>query len=1095
MTIAVGLKAARYQILDELGSGSMGVVYRALDRLTGQYIALKEVTTERGTLRFNENETIVDGGDSITELRIALAREFRTLASLRHPNIITVLDYGFDAGQPYFTMELLEEADTILDAGKDASLETKMRLVAQILHALIYVQRRGVVHRDLKPENVMVVDGQVKILDFGLAIAQSSQDDSAAGTIAYMAPEVLTGQPASFSSDLYAVGMMTYELIAGFHPFDIKDLTHLIEQTMRELPDIEALDVDVHIAIALEKVLSKSPSQRYQSARSLLQMFEEGTEITLQREDETQRESFLQAAEFVGRDEPMARLNDALQTAQHGQGSAWLIGGESGVGKSRLLEELRTQAMVQGMVVLRGQAVEEASVPYTLWRDPMRALALWTDVQPDEARILQPLLPDIGDLLGITLEEDDSPPSREKLFKVIEKLFRRQRHPTLLILEDLQWASESILLLHHIAQLVTDWPLVIMGSFRDDERPDLHLSLGSMEPIKLSRLSPDEIADLSVSMLGEEVGRNSDIVRLLQNESEGNVLFIIEVVRTLAERAGRLDEVAYQTLPDEIFSGSIQAVVQRRLEHLPAEMIDLLQVAAITGRMLDIAILKQLNTRDFTLDSWLVVCSDASVLEIQDEQWRFVHDKIRMALINMLDEEQKQQLHGRVADALENLDKEAKVKRHALIAYHREQAGQIKRALPHLEQAARDALRDYANEYVVDYLGQAIYLDTSLKAQDEKDGATKEVRAHWERMLGEAMDVDGDHAAAIRHYERVLNYLDPDASGTSISNYSKIDKTVTFLTQEQSDALYACDRLLILYLYDGEWEKAEAIITRVGTIYFDLGDQRSWINTLVTTAWIDFFQGNFSGAEKGFQQSFSIGRLRKLPTMLVAGGAGLVLVMLRHGIIGEHLEKALEDLDTALEATTDEPSSQEKILLHGARGLAYLALGQPEKARELAKAGLALINITSENQLFDFVAYTSVAETLLELWESGYTDDTLKADTDDATSALHSFAQIVPIARPRAWMYQGRANWLDNQKRRAVRALELAIMETRQLNMPYDEGIAYYHLGKLGAKEDPDAPKHLLMAINRLESVGAVEQLRNARQVLETITSYTDDAT
>src|SRR5688572_6173582 len=106
MTAVIGLKAARYQIQGEIGQGSMGTVYRALDRLTGQAIALKEVTTERGTLRFDAKQTVDDAGDSISEMRMALAREFRTLASLRHPNIISVLDYGFDEGQPYFTMEL-----------------------------------------------------------------------------------------------------------------------------------------------------------------------------------------------------------------------------------------------------------------------------------------------------------------------------------------------------------------------------------------------------------------------------------------------------------------------------------------------------------------------------------------------------------------------------------------------------------------------------------------------------------------------------------------------------------------------------------------------------------------------------------------------------------------------------------------------------------------------------------------------------------------------------------------------------------------------------------------------------------------------------
>ncbi|MDQ7034743.1 MAG: hypothetical protein Q9P01_07870 [Anaerolineae bacterium] len=396
---------------------------------------------------------------------------------------------------------------------------------------------------------------------------------------------------------------------------------------------------------------------------------------------------------------------------------------------------------------------------------------------------------------------------------------------------------------------------------------------------------------------------------------------------------------------------------------------------------------------------------------------------------------------------------------------------------------------------MVDYLGQAVYLDTHLKTLDASQGATTEERAHWERILGEAMDVNGDHEAAKRHYQKLLYLLDPDSSGMAISNYSKIDKTQATLTREQDDALFACSRLLNLYLYDGEWKKAETTITRMGTIYYGIGDQRSWLSTLVTTAWVDYFQGNFSGAEKGFKQSFTIGRLRKLPTMLVAGGAGLVMVTLRHGSPPEQLEKSLQDLESALATVLEAPNAREKILLDGTRGMVNLALGRKDEAYRLAKEGLNFINVTSDYQLFDLVAYTSVAETLIELWEGGYVADTLKEDVLAASRALHLFAQIVSIARSRAWMYQARANWLNREYDRAKRALITSVMEAQNLSMPYDEGIAYYHLGRLKAKEQADEAKvHLELALSRLESVGAFKQIRSVRQVLEAITRADDES-
>jgi tetratricopeptide (TPR) repeat protein len=256
----------------------------------------------------------------------------------------------------------------------------------------------------------------------------------------------------------------------------------------------------------------------------------------------------------------------------------------------------------------------------------------------------------------------------------------------------------------------------------------------------------------------------------------------------------------------------------------------------------------------------------------------------------------------------------------------------------------------------------------------------------------------------------------------------------------------------------------------------------------VTTAWIEYFQGQFDLAEKGFKQSFIMGMTRKLPTMLIAGGAGLIIVTMRSSSSKEDLEKALKDLENNLEKIAEEPVDQEKLLLYGTRGLVNLELGNIERARELTKQGLELVNVTHEYQLFDLVAYTSLAETTIELWESGYMDDTLEEDVLSASRALHLFAQIVPIARPRAWMYQARANWLNGDYKRAQRALNTAISEAQALHMPYDEGIAYYHLGRLGIETDPDAGNHLQVALERLTQVGADEQIRHVQELLDRIT-------
>src|SRR5262245_11638350 len=254
------LLGKRYILQSELGHGGMGVVQRAVDRLTGEPVALKRVTASAEQLVFASS-------DSGLDLRLALAREFQLLSSLRHPHIISVLDYGFDEErQPYFTMELIENPRTVIQAGHGLSSGERVQLLIQILQALVYLHRRGIVHRDLKPHNVLVTsDTQLKVLDFGLSLMHKQAEvatGTTAGTMAYMAPEVFQGSPASESSDLYAVGVIAYELLAGKHPFNVDNVTQLMHDILNNMPSFAVEGVDAALAPILEHLLAKSPADR-----------------------------------------------------------------------------------------------------------------------------------------------------------------------------------------------------------------------------------------------------------------------------------------------------------------------------------------------------------------------------------------------------------------------------------------------------------------------------------------------------------------------------------------------------------------------------------------------------------------------------------------------------------------------------------------------------------------------------------------------------------------------------------------------------------------------------------------------------------------
>lgn len=433
----------RYWLQHKLGEGGMGEVYAALDRLTGTPVALKRVLYTPQQLQFNTHFTSTRAAD----LRRALADEFRVLASLRHPHIISVLDYGFDEEQyPYYTMTLLDSPHDLLTTAKNFTFAQRMTAFAQMLQALAYLHRHGILHRDLKPGNVMV-DNQnaVKLVDFGLATQDTG--DGSSGTLAYMAPEILQHGSASLQSDLYAAGLLAYKMFTGGYPFNAVSVTELLDFMLHRMPDMQAVPEALQPIIT--RLLMKDPHDRYPDAETVLADLATA-DNTLTIDDAAVRDSFLQAARFVGREHELSVLTQALdrmisvQTPLDGallMGSAYLIGGESGAGKSRLLEELRTHALLNGALVLRGQGVTGSGMPFELWRDIVRRLLLEHDISDLEAGILCEIVPDIATLLEReipTVAPLGAISSQSRLVDTIIGLFQRQTQPMLLLLEDLQ---------------------------------------------------------------------------------------------------------------------------------------------------------------------------------------------------------------------------------------------------------------------------------------------------------------------------------------------------------------------------------------------------------------------------------------------------------------------------------------------------------------------------------------------------------------------------------------------------------------------------------------------------------------------------------
>lgn len=631
----------------------MGQVFRAVDRLTQQTVALKRVLLHPSHTSASGRST---EDASSRELK-ALAEEFRILAGLRHPNIISVFDYGFDATrQPYFAMELLEGAVPILEFAATSTHAGRIDLLIQLLRALGYLHRRGILHRDIKPSNVLVLLGPtgavVKLLDFGLSIGRDDAPrERPAGTLQYMAPELFRGAAASESSDLYSVGVIAHEILCGHHPFSaLGTPAELILQILNQEPDLSLLPTK--IAAVLRRTLHRSPRERQTDTGELMRDLAAAAEIALAKEPVNAWTSHLISAQFIGRDHELSMLCKHLDAARAGHGSAWLLGGESGVGKSRLLEELRSRALIEGVMVLRGQALESGGGAYHVWQDVLRVLALHVELSALELSVLSSVLPNVDELLSrevIPSPELDVQTTRFRVLRVLREVLQRSAEPVLVLLEDLQWAdAESLALLRHVAEELPTLSILIIASFRDDEAPGLKAQLPMMQILRLLRLTRPAIEGLCRSMLGT-TGCNVKLLDLIEKETEGNTYFIIEVVRALAEEAGSLETVGRHGVPERILAGGMERVLARRLSRLQDEARTLLRLAAVAGRQLDLAILSEAQP---PLEELIQACADAGVLEVHDQRWRFSHDKLRERLLDELGSAERATLHRRIAQRI-----------------------------------------------------------------------------------------------------------------------------------------------------------------------------------------------------------------------------------------------------------------------------------------------------------------------------------------------------------------------------------------------------------------------------------------------------------
>ncbi len=818
------LFANRYRIGRELGRGGMGVVLSAFDEGRAHPVALKLLKTS------------MERRDEVSR---RFRREFRAIQRLEQSNIVRVYDYGIHGKQRYFTMQIVEGENLGARLGFSSepppatqlNSPERIRLLliyfCQLCKALSAIHAHRIIHRDLKPSNILVQpNDQIVVMDFGLVRAvddeasKLTQEGIVVGTIAYMSPEQAMGGRMDFRSDLYSAGVILYEALAGRRPFRDPSITGLLLKQVHEKPypvSVYNPGVSPELEAVALKLLEKDPFKRYQSSEGLLQALQSiEAQSRTDKNGATQRTQALVVRQrpqllpprFIGRENELSSLRLRLHELRGGKGGVILIGGESGIGKSRMVEELRAEARLHEIHFLRGVCFEGNITPYAAFQTPMEKLAHQLSRRPKEEqrKVLWPegqallqLSPCFHDVREIRCQQplESLSPGQERyrVFSAASKLLRSQarQKPIVLVLDDLQWADAlSIDLLGHLVRNVINpateldrpelaAPLLLLGTYRDDEIQEHPLQSlirqlrrrRQLQDMVLQRLTLEQIGAFLQSMLAMETSPLR-LARRVYTESEGNPFFVEEIMKSLLEE-GVLQWGSsgwYLELPDEFdVSGSssfhsysqlpipvtIQDVVNKRLERLDDETRGILSCAAVIGRefTFDLLLMVLGIDEDRLLDAIDQLLKHQVITERSDaeDHFDFYHSKLREVLYDHLRRRERVRYHRKIVEAAEGLYSGSIERHYEFLAHHAFVAGLQDKAIDYLYRAGIKLQKRYLNEEAIAHLRKAlVILDAKGEAVTEEQAKT---RLACYRTLVAALFHTGDASGALGTCQRM----------------------------------------------------------------------------------------------------------------------------------------------------------------------------------------------------------------------------------------------------------------------------------------------------------------------------------------------------